>query len=280
MHKTRVKDFYIGEDSPLTVISGPCIIESEEHCLKCAEALEKIFAARNIQFIFKASYDKANRSSINSFRGPGLETGLRILERVRNEFGFPVLTDVHLPDDTKAVSEVCDVLQIPAFLCRQTDLILAAAATGKTINVKKGQFVAPWDMAPVVEKIRSMGNENIILTERGTTFGYNNLVSDLRSIPVMKKLGVPVCYDGTHSAQLPGSLGAQTGGQREYIPAITSAAIAAGANCIFIESHPDPAKALSDATTVLNLADLPDLMDMWERIYSAVNNSALVIAKS
>lgn len=278
MHKTRVKDFFIGNGEPLTIISGPCIIESETHCLQCAEALEKIFRDRNINLIFKASYDKANRSSINSFRGPGLQEGLRILERVKDEFGFPIITDVHLPEDTGPASEVCDVLQIPAFLCRQTDLILAAARTGKTINVKKGQFIAPWDMAPVVEKIRSAGNPNIILTERGTTFGYNNLVTDLRSIPIMKKLGVPVCYDATHSAQLPGSLGAQTGGQREYIPTMALAAVAAGANCLFIESHPDPAKALSDSTTVLDLADLPALLRAWEEIYTVVNTLGAGIA--
>lgn len=271
MNLIRLKNFSIGKGQPLTVICGPCVIEGEEHTLKAAETLRKIFDQRNVNFIFKSSYDKANRSSISSFRGPGLEEGLRILEKVKQEFDLPVTSDIHSPEEAKAAAGVIDVMQIPAFLCRQTDLIIAAAETGKIVNVKKGQFMAPWDMKNVVDKIRSAGNTNIILTDRGTTFGYNNLVSDMRGIPIMQGFGVPVCFDATHSVQLPGGQGDSSGGQREFIPVLAKAAIAAGANCLFIESHPSPEHAKSDAQSVMDFKDLPGLMDILVRLYEVVN---------
>lgn len=270
MSKVPVKKFFIGKGQPLAVMSGPCVIESEDHCLRAAEALKKMFAGRNVNFIFKSSYDKANRSSIHSYRGPGLEKGLRILEKVKKEFDVPVVTDVHAPEDAEAVAQVCDIVQIPAFLCRQTDLVVAVAKTGCVVNLKKGQFLAPWDMKNVVEKIRASGNDKIILTDRGTTFGYNNLVSDMRAIPIMQGFGVPVCYDATHSVQLPGGQGTTSGGQREFIPVLAKAAIAAGADSLFIESHPDPANAKSDASSVIDFKDLPSLLTIVERLYEVV----------
>lgn len=202
-----VANFLIGEGQPLTIMSGPCVIESETHCLQAAETLKGIFSKRKINFIFKSSYDKANRSSIKSFRGVGLEEGLRILEKVKKELELPILTDVHTPEEANATAQVCDILQIPAFLCRQTNLLVAAGATGKVINVKKGQFMAPWDMNNVVKKIQSTGNEKVILVDRGTMFGYNYLINDMRCIPIMQQFGVPVCFDATHSVQLPGEKG-------------------------------------------------------------------------
>jgi 2-dehydro-3-deoxyphosphooctonate aldolase (KDO 8-P synthase) len=271
----KIKDFAIGKGQPLAVISGPCVIESEEHCLRAAEALVEIFSKTHINFIFKSSYDKANRTSIDSFRGPGLEEGLRILEKVKNTFDIPILTDVHRPQDALAASEVCDILQVPAFLCRQTDLILAIAETGAVVNVKKGQFLAPWDMGNVVQKIRSTGNKNIILTDRGTMFGYNNLINDYRGIPIMQKFGVPVCFDATHSILLPGGQGKSSGDekQREFIPILAKAAVAAGTDCLFMESHPHPAEAKSDALGVLDFQDLPPLLKTLERLYEIIQTS-------
>ncbi len=252
-------------------MTGPCVIESEDLALSTAETLVNMFSKfNNINLIYKSSYDKANRSAHSSFRGPGLEKGLKILERIKKEFNIPVLTDIHSPEEATAAGQVCDILQIPAFLCRQTDLILAAAKTGAAINVKKGQFMAPWDMHNVVEKIVTAGNEKIILTDRGTTFGYNNLVTDVRSIPIMQKFGFPVCFDASHSVQLPGGLGSSSGGQREYIPILTRAAIAAGCNCLFIESHPDPANAKSDKDSVYPLLELPKLLSEVVQIYDLV----------
>lgn len=253
------------------VISGPCVIESESHAMQCAEFLVDLFDREAVQFIFKASYDKANRSSINSFRGPGIREGARILEKIRREFNVPVLTDVHTVEEAREAASVCDVIQIPAFLCRQTDLIIEAARTGVTINVKKGQFMAPWDMKQVVDKIRSTGNESITLTERGASFGYNNLISDMRSIPIMKKLGYPVFFDATHSVQLPGGLGETSGGEREFIAPLSKAAVAAGCDGIFAESHPDPKAAKSDSSSVIPFSELPDLVRSWKNIYSVVN---------
>jgi 2-dehydro-3-deoxyphosphooctonate aldolase (KDO 8-P synthase) len=252
------------------VVSGPCVIESETHALFCAEFLKTLFESKGIQFIFKASYDKANRSSIHSFRGPGIEEGLKILEKIRNTFEIPVFTDVHSPEEAREAAEICAVIQIPAFLCRQTDLIVAAGNTGVIVNVKKGQFMAPWDMKNVVEKLESTGNYNILLTDRGTSFGYNNLVSDMRSIPLMQKLGYPVLYDATHSVQLPGGGGNHSGGEREFIPTLSRAALAAGANGIFAESHPDPENAKSDAASVIPFSYLPELVDSWLRISQAI----------
>ncbi|MEZ5315359.1 MAG: 3-deoxy-8-phosphooctulonate synthase [Chlamydiales bacterium] len=251
------------------VICGPCVIENELHTMQCAEFLTDLFRSKEIQLIFKASYDKANRSSINSFRGPGIEKGLKILKKIREEFHVPILTDIHSPEEASKAAEVCDILQIPAFLSRQTDLLLAAANTGAMINVKKGQFMAPWDMKEVVNKITSTGNHHLMITERGTTFGYNNLVSDLRGIPIMQKLGYPIIYDATHSVQLPGSLGQTSGGEREFIPTLSAAALAAGANGIYAESHPDPVDAKSDSALMIPFSDLPDLLDHWLRIFQA-----------
>ena len=250
MRSIEIFDFKIGKHQPFALISGPCIIESKKHAIECAKTLVSLCHDLNINLIFKASYDKANRSSVTSFRGPGLTEGLEILQEIKETFHLPVTTDIHEPSHAEKVAKVCDILQIPAFLCRQTDLLIAAAETKKIVNVKKGQFLAPWDMKNVVEKITSCGNENIILTDRGTCFGYNNLVSDMRAIPIMEAFGFPVCFDASHSAQLPGGLGAVTGGQREFIPTLSKAAIAAGAHLLFIESHPNPAQAKSDATTV------------------------------
>jgi 2-dehydro-3-deoxyphosphooctonate aldolase (KDO 8-P synthase) len=271
MKDVLVKNFLIGRKHPLAVMSGPCVIESEEHALSAAEILVKMFRTlKGFHLIYKSSYDKANRSAHSSFRGPGLEKGLKILERVKKEFDIPVLTDVHSPEEATAAGQVCDILQIPAFLCRQTDLIVAAAKTGAVINVKKGQFLAPWDMQNVVDKIIAAGNEKIILTDRGTTFGYNNLVSDMRTIPIMQKLGFPVCFDASHSVQIPGGLGTASGGQREFIPTLTRAAIAAGCNCLYIESHPDPATAKSDKDSVYALSELPQLLTEVLQIYHLV----------
>lgn len=278
MKPVIVKNITIGPKQSLAVMCGPCVIESEEHSMRVAETLKEIFETADIPLIFKSSYDKANRSSYRSFRGPGLHEGLRILERIRNEFDLPILTDVHSPEEATTAGSVCDIIQIPAFLCRQTDLIVAAADTGTVINVKKGQFMAPWDMKNVVDKIHSRNNDQIILTDRGTSFGYNNLVCDMRAIPIMQKFGVPVCFDATHAVQLPGGQGDATGGEREFIPVLAKAAIASGANCLFIEAHPDPAKAKSDAASVLPIADLPQLLRELKQIYEVVNGLSLINA--
>lgn len=270
MKNVAVKNFFIGKGEPLTIIAGPCVIESEAHTLQSAEALKKILSRFNCNFIFKSSYDKANRTSIHSFRGPGLEEGLRILQRVQKELDLPVVTDVHTVEEATAAGEVCEVLQIPAFLCRQTDLIVAAAQTGKVVQVKKGQFLAPWDMKNIVDKIVSAGNENIVLVDRGTTFGYNNLVSDMRGIPIMQKFGFPVCFDATHSVQLPGGAGTSSGGQREFIPVLAKAAIAAGANALFLEAHPTPAAAKSDASSMLGFSELEQLLTVVEKLYAII----------
>ena len=250
----------------LTLIAGPCVIESEELCLEIAERL----VALTPNLIFKASYDKANRSSVTSYRGPGIEKGLKILQKIKKTFNIPVLTDVHSPLEAQEAAEVCDIIQIPAFLCRQTDLLVAAGQTGVMVNIKKGLFLAPWDIQHAIDKVTSTGNHKIILTERGTSFGYHNLVSDMRSIPIMKKMGYPVCYDASHSIQLPGGLGDRSGGEREFIPTLSKAAIAAGADLIFIETHPFPEKAKSDAASMLSLEALerlfPDLKSLYECI--------------
>lgn len=262
--------FAIGKGHPLVIFSGPCVIESEDLALFTAETLKNLCDKLGINLVYKSSYDKANRSSFSSFRGPGLEEGLRILEKVKKTFDLPIITDVHSPEEAISAASVCDVLQIPAFLCRQTDLITAAASTQAIINVKKGQFMAPWDMENVVQKIRSAGNEKIILTDRGTTFGYNNLVSDMRSIPIMQKFGVPVCFDATHSVQLPGGHGTSSSGQREFIPTLAKAAIAAGCNCLFLESHPTPSQAKSDKDSVVPFANLPMLLEQLNALYTLI----------
>ena len=270
MRKLSVGNLALGNGHPLALICGPCMIESESATLSSAEFLKNLCHTLDIPLIFKSSYDKANRSSIHSFRGPGLDQGLFILEKVKKEFDLPVLTDVHSPQEALAASQVCDVLQIPAFLCRQTDLILACAHTQKAINVKKGQFLAPWDMKHVAEKIASTGNHNIILTDRGTSFGYNNLISDMRGIPIMKEFGYPVCFDATHSVQLPGGNGQTSGGQREFVGTLAKSAVAAGANMIFLEAHAKPEEALSDQGTQIPLSQLEKLLTSLKRISEAV----------
>lgn len=236
----------VGTAQPLLLLAGPCVLESEEMAWKVAGKMKEICERLGISYVFKASFDKANRTSLDSFRGPGLERGIRMLSRLREEIGVPVVSDVHEVAQVERVAEVLDIIQIPAFLCRQTDLLVAAAHTGRTVNIKKGQFVAPWDMRYAVEKVRSAGGEKILLTERGSSFGYNNLVVDMRSLPVMRSLGCPVIYDATHSVQLPGGAGGSSGGQRQFIPSLTRAAVAAGIDGLFMEVHPDPDKAKCD----------------------------------
>ncbi len=280
MHKVPVSDFFVGQGARLTVVCGPCVIESEEHALRSAAFLAELFSKKPVQFIFKASYDKANRTSVHSFRGPGLEEGLKILEKVKNQFDIPVFTDVHSPEEAREAAEVCDVIQIPAFLCRQTDLLVAAGKTGAVINVKKGQFMAPWDMRYAVDKILSTGNEKIILTDRGTSFGYNNLVSDMRAIPIMQQLGFPVFFDATHSVQLPAGQGSCSGGQREFIPVLARASLAAGCQGIYVEAHPEPQIAKSDAACQIAFEDLPRLIDDWIKIFEATQACSDFISPS
>lgn len=260
----------IGGGLPLAVIAGPCVIESRDSALRHAAALKEKADRIGVPYIFKSSYDKANRSSVHSFRGPGLEKGLEILAEVRRKIGVPVLTDVHEINQVKAAQEVADVLQIPAFLCRQTDFVLAVAGSGKVVNVKKGQFLAPWDMGNIVEKIRSTGNEQILLTERGASFGYNNLVSDMRALVVMREFGYPLVFDATHSLQLPGGLGTASGGERKYIPALARAGAAVGIDALFMEVHEDPDHAKSDGPNSLDLKDFEDVLKSVKRIDSLV----------
>jgi 2-dehydro-3-deoxyphosphooctonate aldolase (KDO 8-P synthase) len=270
----------IGGGAPLALIGGPCAIENEKHALMTAERLARIAADKKIGFIYKSSYDKANRSSVTSYRGPGLVEGLRILRKVRDTIGVPVLSDIHQVSEVDPAAEVLDVLQIPAFLCRQTDLILAAAATGKPVNVKKGQFVSPRDMKNAVAKIRSTHNEQILLTERGATFGYNNLVVDMRGLADMRGHGVPVVFDATHSVQLPGGAGDRSGGERAYVPALARAAVAFGVDALFMEMHEDPDRTmpdgqpLSDGPNMLRIDDLPRLLDQLRRIEQALAEPA------
>jgi 2-dehydro-3-deoxyphosphooctonate aldolase (KDO 8-P synthase) len=266
----------IGGGGPLALIGGPCAIEDEAHALMTAERLLKITTDKRVPFIYKSSYDKANRSSVNGYRGPGLVEGLRILKKVRDTLRVPVLSDIHQVSEVDPAAEVLDVLQIPAFLCRQTDLLLAAAATGKPVNVKKGQFVAPRDMKNVVDKLLSKGNDAILLTERGTSFGYHNLVVDMRGLADMRELGYPVVFDATHSVQLPGGAGDRSGGERKYVPALARAAVAFGVDALFMEMHEDPdrtlrdGRPLSDGPNMLRLDDLPRLLDELLAIHGAL----------
>jgi 2-dehydro-3-deoxyphosphooctonate aldolase (KDO 8-P synthase) len=250
----------LGGGNPLFLIAGPCVIESEAHARMMAEKIAKIAADAGVPYIFKASYDKANRSSVKAFRGPGAKEGLRILGKIKTDLHVPVLTDIHDASQAAPAAEVCDVLQIPAFLARQTDLLIAAGKTGRIINIKKAQFLSPWDMSNVAEKVASTGNTKIILTERGASFGYQNLVVDMRSFPVMQKTGYPVVYDVTHSVQLPGGQGHASGGQPEFIEPLARAGVAAGVDGIFLETHDNPAAALSDGANALPLAQLPGLL--------------------
>ena len=269
----KVGQIQIGGGAPLSVIAGPCVIESREAAIRHAAALKDRADRAGVPYIFKSSYDKANRSSVNSFRGPGLEKGLEILAEIKSKTGVPVLTDVHEIDQVAAVQEVADVLQIPAFLCRQTDFVLAVARSGRVVNVKKGQFLAPWDMRNVLDKILSTGNDRVLLTERGASFGYNNLVSDMRSLVVMRELGYPVVFDATHSLQLPGGLGSASGGERKYIPALARAAVAAGVDALFMEVHEDPDHAMSDGPNSLDLSEFEGLLMVVKRLDNLVKET-------
>ena len=260
----------IGGNLPLVLIAGPCVIESEGHALMMAERLAEIAASAKVPFVFKASYDKANRSSEQSYRGPGLAEGLRILRNIKERFGLPILTDIHEASQAAPVAEVADVLQIPAFLSRQTDILVAAGKTGRVVNLKKGQFLSPGEMVYAVEKVTKTGNEGIILTERGASFGYQNLVVDMRSFPIMRKTGCPVVFDVTHSVQLPGGEGKSSGGQPEFIEPLARAGVAVGVDGIFLEVHENPARALSDGTNALPLVELPALLGKLKQIAALV----------
>jgi 2-dehydro-3-deoxyphosphooctonate aldolase (KDO 8-P synthase) len=257
----QVGPISIGGGRPMAVIAGPCVIESEDHVLFMARSLRALAEKLGLPLIFKASYDKANRTSYKGFRGPGIEEGMRILRRVKEELNLPILTDVHTEEQAPVVAEVCDILQIPAFLCRQTDFVTAVGRTGRAVNVKKGQFLAPWDVANVVAKLREIGCEDVLLTERGASFGYGNLVSDFRALPIMRSQNnLPVCFDATHSVQQPGGLGTATGGQREYVPHLARAAAAVGIDALFVETHDRPAEAKSDGPNMVPLAELEALL--------------------
>ena len=254
-----------------SLIAGPCVIESEEMVLSIAEQMKDITDRLEIPYTFKASFDKANRTSISGFRGPGIEEGLRILQKVKNTYNLPICTDIHEPWQAEKAAEVCDILQIPAFLCRQTDLLVAAAKTGKCINIKKAQFLAPWDMKNCVEKVRESGNDNVMLCERGTTFGYNTLVVDMTGLRVMKDMGVPVIFDATHSVQKPGGNGTSTGGNRQYVEYLAKAAVSVGVDGLFMETHPDPDNAKSDGPNMVPLGEMEELLKKLQRVYEAVN---------
>ncbi len=253
-----------------SLIAGPCVIESEELVLNVAEKMKEITDELQIPYTFKASFDKANRTSIHSFRGPGIDEGLRILQQVKDSFGLPVCTDIHEPWQAERAAEVCDILQIPAFLCRQTDLLVAAAKTGKCINIKKAQFLAPWDMKNCVEKVRESGNDKVMVCERGTSFGYNTLVVDMTGLRVMKDFGVPVIFDATHSVQKPGGNGTSTGGNRQFVEYLAKAAVAVGVDGLFMETHPDPDHALSDGPNMVPLSEMKELLMKLKRVYAAV----------
>jgi len=269
----KIGHIEIGGNRALVLIAGRCVIESEDQVRKTIEGLKEITGEINIPFIFKSSYDKANRTSIKSYRGPGLNKGLEILEKVKREFDIPLLVDVHQIEEVKSVSKVADILQVPAFLCRQTDLIVSIARTGKPINVKKGQFLAPWDMQNVIEKIESTGNKNILLTERGSCFGYNNLVVDMKSLPIMRSFGYPVVFDATHSVQKPGGKGTATAGEREYVPFLAQAAVATGIDGLFLEVHPQPEKALSDGPNMIRLSRVKELLEKLIKIDKVIKTT-------
>ncbi|MBU1084093.1 MAG: 3-deoxy-8-phosphooctulonate synthase [Candidatus Omnitrophota bacterium] len=271
--EVKVGNVTIGGDNPLVLIAGPCVIESEESLMEHALRIKEIAGKAGVPFIFKASYDKANRSSLGSFRGPGIEKGLKMLASVKEKLGIPVLSDVHSVEEVDIAAEVLDALQIPAFLCRQTDLLVKAAKTGKAVNVKKGQFMSPKEMSNVVRKIEQSGNRNIILTERGTTFGYNMLINDFRAIPIMKDTGCPVVYDATHSVQMPGGQGSASGGEAEYVRPLSRAAVAVGCDALFVEVHKTPSKAMSDGPNMLKLDDLERYLEEMVSIEKAVKLS-------
>ena len=265
----KLKDFEIGSNC-LTILAGPCAVESLDIMRETAEGLKRVCEKLNINYVFKCSFDKANRSSINSYRGLGLEIGLEYLDTIKKEFDVPVVTDIHLPEQAQIVAEVADILQIPAFLCRQTDLLVSAAKTGKIVNIKKGQFLAPEQMKSLIKKVEDSGNKNIMVTDRGVSFGYNNLVSDFRAIPIMKEFGYPVVFDATHSVQMPGSNGDSTGGDRRFVPTLANCAMAAGADVLFFEVHPNPDKALCDGPNMLFLKDAQQVFSKCNQIYNLI----------
>jgi len=269
MKTVTIGNYSVGSGKPLLLISGPCQIETRDHAFYCAEHLASAAETAGMNFVYKSSFDKANRTSISAARGAGIDEGLRILADVKAEFGCPVLTDIHLPEQCAPVAEVCDILQIPAFLCRQTDLIVAAARTGAVVNIKKGQFLAPWDMQHVAAKAVEAGNEQILLTERGTSFGYNTLVSDFRGLPQMASFGFPVIFDATHSVAQPGGLGGSSGGQREFVSVLARAAVAVGVQGLFMESHQDPDNAPSDGPNMVPISEMPALLGQLARIHQA-----------
>ena len=270
MNTVKIRDFEIGAGNPLALIAGPCVLESLDRCLYIGREIKAVTERLGIPYIFKASFDKANRSSFNSFRGPGLKKGIQMLAKIKKELDVPVITDIHTDAQAKPVAEVADVIQIPAFLCRQTDLVYQAALTGKPVNVKKGQFLSPKDMRNVVDKILEGGNPNILLTERGASFGYNNLVVDMRSFPVMRSFGYPVVFDATHSVQIPGGLGTASSGNREYVEYLTRAAVGAGVDALFMEVHDNPEEALSDGPNMVYLDKLEPLLKDALSIYDIV----------
>jgi 2-dehydro-3-deoxyphosphooctonate aldolase (KDO 8-P synthase) len=270
----KISNITVGANSPLLLIAGPCVIEDEDTVLETARRLKEICERLNIPLIFKSSYDKANRTSLKGFRGPGLKKGLRILETVKEKYGLLILSDVHSVEEVKPAGEVLDVLQIPAFLCRQTDLIIEASRTGKPVNIKKGQFLAPWDVKNIIEKFTSTGNEKLLLTERGTSFGYNNLVVDMRGIVIMRSFGYPVIFDATHSVQLPGGHGTSSGGQREFAPYLARAAVAVGIDGLFMEVHPTPDKALCDGPNMIPLSEVEDLLKTLIKLRKVIQEEA------
>lgn len=267
--RIKLRDFEIGGDK-LTILAGPCAIESQEVLDETADYLKQVTKELGINYVFKSSFDKANRSSITSYRGPGMEKGLEMLATVKSKYDLPIVTDIHTPDQAEPVAKVADILQIPAFLCRQTDLLVAAAKTGKIVNIKKGQFLAPAQMASLVKKVEDSGNTDIMLTDRGSSFGYNNLIVDFRGIPIMQEFGYPVVFDATHSVQLPGANGTSSGGDRRFVPTLAKSAMAAGANVLFFEVHPNPDKALCDGANMLALKDVKDVFSICKEIFEVV----------
>jgi len=274
MHQVIVKDLKIGQGNPHVLIAGPCVIESESLCLDTAKRIKDITQKLGMPFIFKSSFDKANRLSVDSFRGPGIKKGLEVLNKVKQKIKVPVLTDIHCQKEIDEVAKIVDVIQIPAFLCRQTDIVVAAARTGKVVNIKKGQFLAPWDVLPIIKKVESTGSRKILITERGSSFGYNNLVTDFRSFAIMREFGYPVIYDATHSVQLPGGKGASSGGQREFVEGLSRAAIAFGCDGLFLEVHPDPDKAPCDGPNMIDLETLEKLLKQIKKINEAITYGA------
>ncbi|MBU0548060.1 MAG: 3-deoxy-8-phosphooctulonate synthase [Candidatus Omnitrophica bacterium] len=270
MRQLNVGNIRFGDKNPLVLIAGPCVIESEGSCLEAARKIKGIAAASGVPFIFKSSFDKANRLSVDSYRGPGLNKGLAILKKVKQQLKIPILSDVHCAKDMATAAKVLDIIQIPAFLCRQTDIVLAAAKTGKVVNIKKGQFLAPWDILPIIKKVESAGNKKILITERGVSFGYNNLVTDYRSLAIMREFGYPIIYDATHSVQLPGGKGACSGGQSEFVAGLSRAAVAFGCDGLFLEVHIDPKNAFCDGANMINFKELESLLKQIKKIERAL----------